>query len=258
MHSASLPGSVEKSGKVSETAKSALPPISTTQPTPPGRAKMEYYPYLQQCHLLQDLSTTELDVLVDSVSVRTLARGDVLYAEGDYSDQVFLITKGRVRLTHEAHDKKTALLDFVESLDVLGALSVYMETPQTERAEAAERTELLEIPRNVFLNLVRQNEQVARRLLRQFAHQLTLSQSRLKSTLFGSSRDRLMDMLKQIALRHGTKVPGGTLIDRKYSHQDLANMIGATRETVTITLGELQNQDLLMIDRRRITLLGDS
>ena len=251
------PTGIDGTAISSQFAKAA--PQANYRPLPVAqkRSQTEYFAHLQQCPLFQDLASADLELIAENVTSRSMARGESLYKAGDFADLVFLVAKGRVRLTHEADDRKTTLMRFVENGELFGELAVFTESPRAEAAEAAERTTLLQIPRNVFANVIRQNDLVARRLLRSFGRQLTQTESRLKSTLFGSSKDRLLDMLNQIASQHGTKVAAGILIDHKYSHQDLANMIGATRETVTITLGELQTEKRILVDRRRITLLND-
>ena len=77
---------------------------------------------------------------------------------------------------------------------------------------------------------------------------------RLKSLLFRSSRERLIHLLLELAERYGQPGHNGILIRQKISHQDMASIIGATRETVTITLGELQTEGIIDVQRRRITL----
>ena len=77
---------------------------------------------------------------------------------------------------------------------------------------------------------------------------------RLKSLLFRSNRERLVHLLLELAEKYGHPTPEGTLIGIKLSHQDLASMIGSTRETVTVLLGELQAAGDLTIKRRQIIL----
>jgi CRP-like cAMP-binding protein len=77
---------------------------------------------------------------------------------------------------------------------------------------------------------------------------------RLKSLLFRSNRERLIYLLLELAEKYGRTNPDGLLIGIKLSHQELANMIGSTRETVTVLLGELQSEGLLAIQRRQVIL----
>ena len=91
-------------------------------------------------------------------------------------------------------------------------------------------------------------------LTRLYGLRLRRIERRLKSLLFRSSRDRLVHLLLELAEKYGQQHTNGLLLNIKISHQDMASAIGATRETVTITLGELQNEGLIRTDRRKIFL----
>jgi CRP-like cAMP-binding protein len=77
---------------------------------------------------------------------------------------------------------------------------------------------------------------------------------RLKSLLYRSNRDRLADLLVELAEQYGRRTPEGILIELKLSHQELASVIGSTRETVTLLLGQLQLEGLILVGRRRIVV----
>jgi CRP/FNR family transcriptional regulator, cyclic AMP receptor protein len=74
----------------------------------------------------------------------------------------------------------------------------------------------------------------------------------LKSLLFRSNRDRLIHFLLELAEKYGQRTPEGVLLGIKLSHQDLAGVIGSTRETVTVLLGELQREGRLSVKRRQV------
>ena len=78
---------------------------------------------------------------------------------------------------------------------------------------------------------------------------------RLKNLMFRSNRDRLLGLLRELLEQYGRQIIEGILIDIRLSHQDLASLIGMTRESVTIVLGELQNERLITIGRQRIVVL---
>ena len=77
----------------------------------------------------------------------------------------------------------------------------------------------------------------------------------MKNLLFLSNRERLTHLLLELAEQYGAKVDGAVRLSIKLSHQDLASIIGSTRETVTVVLGDLQAEGLVSVGRRRITLL---
>ena len=78
---------------------------------------------------------------------------------------------------------------------------------------------------------------------------------RLKNLMFRSNRERLLGLLGELLEQYGRPIVEGILIDIRLSHQDLASLIGITRESVTLTLGELQNERIVLLGRQRIVVL---
>lgn len=240
---------------------------ASANPSPPSRYSFgnavkpnvsEIMIGLQNCRVFQGLLPHALTEIAEACSARNFARGEVVYKEADFPDSCLLISKGRVKKFHQTPEGKHSILGFVDSNQLLGFTEVVHGQNRNETAEAMEKTTAVVIPRNTVLHAMQNHPEVCRRLLEMVCSRVQNTENRIKSMLFRSSRDRLVSLLEELASRYGKQTQAGTLIDQKFSHQDLANLIGATRETVTITLGELQTEDLISVERRRITLRTQS
>lgn len=214
----------------------------------------EKYWYLKKCSVFSELSPDQIRDIEHDCFAREFSRGDVIYLPSDFGNSVLLVARGRVRVYHVTNEGKQAILGFVEPGELFGELSAFDGSQREEYAEACEKSLIVLMPREVVQRLMHQQPSVAMRLTRLFGLRLKRVERRLKSLLFRSSRDRLVHLLLELAERYGSPTPEGTLINQKISHQDMASIIGATRETVTITLGELQADGILQIEKRRITL----
>ena len=214
----------------------------------------EKYWYLKRCPVFGDLAPEQLQRLESQCFVREFQRGEVIYLPGDLGSSAMLLARGRVRIYHVTQEGKQALLGFVEPSELFGELSAYNGSVREEYAEASEKSLVVLLPREVISRMTMEHPSVSMKLTALFGLRLKRVERRLKSLLFRSSRDRLMHLLLELGERYGRATPDGLLISRKFSHQDMASIIGATRETVTITLRELQNDGFLRVDRRRITL----
>lgn len=210
--------------------------------------------YLKQCPILSELSPEELGKLESDCFSREFRRGEVVYLPSDAGNSVMLLARGRIRIYHVTQEGKQAILGFVETGELFGELSAFQQSRREEYAEATEASLVVLIPRETVLRLMREHPGVSMRLTTMFGLRLKRIERRLKSLLFRSSRERLIHLLLEMAERYGRRTRDGILISQKLSHQDMAGIIGATRETVTITLGELQNEGILSINKRRITL----
>jgi len=142
----------------------------------------------------------------------------------------------------------------VEPTELFGAVSAFNQGCRNEYAAAAEKAVVLILPRSAVLATIGRYPLLATKLTTLFAQRLQRVESRLKSLLFRSSRQRLIHLLNEFAETYGQPSSEGIVIAQKISHQDMASIIGATRETVTITLGELQSEGMLKINKRRITI----
>ena len=103
-------------------------------------------------------------------------------------------------------------------------------------------------------DLVERNPQLALGVTKLLGVRRRRIERRLKYLLFRSNRDRLIHLLLELAEDYGTQSEAGIELKVKLSHQDLASIIGSTRETVTVTLGQLQSEGLIKVGRRKLAL----
>ncbi|MEZ6063429.1 MAG: Crp/Fnr family transcriptional regulator [Planctomycetaceae bacterium] len=214
----------------------------------------EKFWYLKNCPLFRQLTPEQIRGIEAACFAREFQRGEFIYLPSDMGDSILLLARGRVRIYHVTPEGKQAILGFVEPGELFGELSVFDEHRREEYAEAADKCFVVLMPRHVMQHVMAENPDISLGMTRLFGFRLRRIERRLKSLLFRSSRDRLIHLLLELAEKYGRRQPDGLLIAMKISHQDLASVIGATRETVTITLGELQQEGMVEIQRRRVVL----
>ncbi len=172
----------------------------------------------------------------------------------DASESVFLLTSGRIKLYHNTSEGKQALLALIEPGEVFGELAVFDSDKREEFAEAMSTSTLIRIPREAIQSLMEQHAGVALGVTKLMGFRRRRIERRLKSLLFRSNRERLVHLLIELADKYGQRNAKGVLLGIKLSHQELASIIGSTRETVTVVLGELQAEGSILIQRRQILL----
>lgn len=214
----------------------------------------EKYWFLKKCNLFGHLSDRDLQELERTCFIREFGRGEMVYLPSDHSDSVMLLAKGRIRIFHLTPDGKQAILGFVEPGEVFGELSCFQQSAREEYSETTSKSQVVLMPHETIQHLMARSPEVSMKMTRLFGIRLKKIQRRLKSLLFRTSREKVGHLLLELAEQYGRPVPEGLLITQKLSHQDMASIIGATRETVTITLGELQDEGIVSIERRLITL----
>lgn len=209
---------------------------------------------LQCCTLFERLSPLELSRLESRSRIRTFPRKSPIYSPADDASSVLLLTKGRAKLCSLNSDGKQAILAFIEPGELFGELAVLGLRSREERAEAVETSTVVAIPGEEIEALMERHPSVSLAITKLIGLRRRRIERRLRHLLFHSTRERLLHLLLELAEQYGVATPGGIALKVKMSHQDLADVIGASRESVTLRLGELQAEGWLSVVKRKITL----
>jgi len=215
----------------------------------------ERFWYLKRCDLFEHLSADEVRRVESRCRARRFTRNHPIYLPADEADGVLLLTTGRVKICNLTDQGKQAILAFVEPGELFGELAIIEPGQQREEyAETVEPSTLLMIPADEIQRLVEEHPQVSLRVTKLIGLRRRRIERRLKYLLFNSNRDRLVHLLLELAGQYGRPADRGVDLGIKLSHQDLANLIGSTRETVSVLLGRLASQGYLTRGRRQIML----
>ena len=210
--------------------------------------------YLKSCELFQQLSPDQLTALESRCRVRSFPRRTPIYLPADHADGVLLLASGRVKIGSFTEEGKQTILAFVEPGEVFGELSLLGTQEREEYAEAVEKSTVVLISNDVMQQLLIENPGVSLGITKLYGLRRRRVERRLKYLLFHSNRERLVHLLLELAEQYGRQSAVGVELGIKLSHQDLASIIGSTRETVTVVLGELQAEGRLELGRRKIVL----
>jgi CRP/FNR family transcriptional regulator, cyclic AMP receptor protein len=231
-----------------------------TRPAPgnggrPGSSMSETIWFLKRCPLFERLSPAESQRLEACARARLFAKREMIYFPEDSGQTVLLLARGRVKIKTVTPDGRETIFAFIEAGEVFGELALVDAEPRQEFAEAVEDSLVLALPREDILWLMGQRPDVALHITKLLGFRRRRIENRLRNTLFRSTRERIVGLLLELLQTHGGRTPnGGWEIRLKLSHQDLANLIGATRESVTLALGRLQRDRLIAVQRRLISV----
>jgi CRP-like cAMP-binding protein len=210
--------------------------------------------YLQNCRLCEQLSASELARLEARARLRKFPKNSSIYLPRDQADCVYVVAEGRVRLTSITREGKQAILAMFGPGDLFGELAIAGATEREDYAEAAENSTIVSIPRDALEPILAANPAMSLAVTKLIGWRRRRLERRLRNLLFCSNRERLVALLWDLLEQYRRRVDDGWLIDIKLSHQELANLIGVTRESVTLALGELQTEGMISIGRQRIVI----
>lgn len=213
--------------------------------------------FLRQVSLFDCLGASELEALAELTFSRSFDKGQFIILAEEPGDSLFIIREGQVKVSLIHEDGKEFILSLLGSGEVFGELSLLDDRPRSANVTAMVKTELLMLRRTDFLNLVEQVPQIAVSLLEELASRLRRTDDQVEGLALLDVHHRVAKTLLRLAVDGGQKCPEGILIRRRPTHQELANMSGTTRETVTRALKQLQDEGYIRISGRQITILED-
>ncbi len=187
-----------------------------------------------------------------STSVR---RGEVLFREGEPGDRFWVIAAGKVKLGHAAPDGRESLLAVLGPGEIVGELSVYDPGPRTATATVLAPSTFLELEHTKFLELLQQHPGLSRQLLRSLAQRLRKTNAALADLVFSDVPGRVAKALLDLAARFGRPVGAGIRVPHDLTQEELAQLVGASRETVNKSLAEFSTRGWIQLDGRAVVLL---
>lgn len=210
--------------------------------------------YLKSCELFERLTPSQCERLESRARSRKFDRNSLIYVPTDAGESVLLLTSGRVKIYHLTGEGKQALLAIIDPGEMFGELAMLDAGQRDEFAETMEASTVVLIPSEAIQQLMEDSPQLSLGVTRMMGLRRRRVERRLKSLLFRSNRERLIHLLLELVEKYGQSTAEGIRIGIKLSHQDLASIIGSTRETVTVVLGELQTEGSVIVQRRQIIL----
>ncbi len=172
-------------------------------------------------------------------------KGETIYFPGDPSDTVYTLHKGRVRLDYLDESGKRLTFAIVGPGQVFGETALAGEERRRWIAEAMEDTTLCIVHKNDLMRFAQANPQFALTITKLIGARMVEVENKLENLLFRGVRARLANTLLALADEYGTEIDEGVHIRLGLTHQELAHLIGSTRETTSATLGDLEDEGII-------------
>jgi CRP-like cAMP-binding protein len=210
---------------------------------------------LARCEVFAKLRPERFGDLAAACELVRFARRDRLAAQAGEAESLYVVASGRVRIARPMRDGRALTVAYREPGDLLGETALAPEAGYASIAIAVEPVEAIKIALRSFRELLAQSPELFDALLALMVARRIDAERRVQSLLSGSVESRVAQFLLDAADRSGVPDERGLLVGARYTHQEIADYVGSTRETVTLTLGEMRRKELLAFDHRRIVLL---
>jgi CRP-like cAMP-binding protein len=212
---------------------------------------------LSRISILSPLEPREIDDLLKITITKRLRAGEILFRKGAEGSQAYAVMSGRLKVTASGEDGKEIVLRILDPGEVVGDIALLDSGPRSATVSAIEAAELLVLQRRDFLPFLERRPKVAVKLLARLGGWLRSLSEQLEDTLFLSIRARLAKKILALAASYGEPVAGGTRVTMRLSQSELANMVGATRESVNKELRRFSKHGAIRVENRYITVLDE-
>lgn len=214
--------------------------------------------YLKHIRLFDGISPSEMQEMEKITRMEEVKKRQPLYLPGDPSSSVYFLKRGRVKIANTAPSGKEVTFDILEAGDIFGELDVLEDAPRSTSAETLDDALICVIPRKDFDQYLAMHPSVMYKLTKLIGLRLKKIQSRVEDLVFREVPARLAHLLSELGKTEGVAEKQGIRLNVKLTHQEMANLIGCSRETVSTIMGQFRDDGLIQTDGRTITILKPS
>ncbi|HPU30337.1 MAG TPA: Crp/Fnr family transcriptional regulator [Syntrophorhabdaceae bacterium] len=215
---------------------------------------IRYIETIKNVSLFNILSDDELKLVAKIATIRHIPKGYTVFQEGERGDALYIIVKGKVKVSLYDDEGREYILDFIGKDGFFGELSLLDDLPRSANIITTEECEFLVLKRDNFLKLLMENPEITINILKVMAKRLRAADERIKGLAFFSVEGRVLKYLIDIGERTGIKIKNHIIIENGPTQIEIASSCGCSRETVSRMIKNLSKKGILTVRKRHYTL----
>jgi CRP/FNR family transcriptional regulator, cyclic AMP receptor protein len=218
---------------------------------------MDEQELLRSVPIFSELTEADFSSLAKVANRRRYPKDSVVFFENEQGDFFFMILEGRIKVTILGDDGREVILSLLGSGDFFGEMALLDNEPRSATAIAVEDSELLSLHRNDFQSVLTDNRSITVGLIKVLTARLRRANHQISTLALLDVYGRVARVIVDMAREEGRRLKDGRIAFRRATHQEIANRIGTTRETVTRMLKDLERQGMIHIEGREIIVQPD-
>ena len=201
---------------------------------------------------LDDASASTLRASMKEVKIN---KGQTLFKEGDSGDRLFVVVEGKLKLGTSSGDGRENLLSILGPGDMFGELSLFDPGPRTATATAVTDSKLLSLANDQVIGWVTAHPEVSLQLLGRLAQRLRRTNEVLADLVFADVPGRVAKAIMDLGEKFGVKKDDGLYVNHDLTQEELAQLVGASRETVNKALADFTTRGWVRLEPRAVVVL---
>lgn len=205
--------------------------------------------------ILNALSAAEMEQLAAMAHYRRAPKFQFIFMPDEPADHIYFLLRGRLKTGTFSADGREVIKEILQPETIFGDLALAGEVIRSEFAQALhDEAEYLAIKISDFQQLMQQNQRLIFSCLHHLSLRLQRVEDRLAKLVLKDARERIIEFLVETAGREGRRVGYETLVKHHLTQQDIANLTGTSRQTVTSVLNDLRKSNLIYFNRNSILI----
>src|SRR3954468_20365952 len=223
------------------------------RPQPEGAAGVDEV--LAKAGLFQGVAPEAAEALASSLTYADYTRAETVFVEGEQGDSLYIVLTGKVKVGRKAADGRENMLSVMGPSDMFGELSLFDPGPRTATATVVTDARVASLRHDSLRPWITDRPEIAEQLLRVLARRLRRTNDALADLIFTDVPGRVAKNLLQMAGRFGTRDGGVLRVTHDLTQEELAQLVGASRETVNKALADFASRAWLRLDGKSVIIL---
>ena len=212
---------------------------------------------LARSGIFQGVDPEAAEALAREIETIEVRKGEVVFNEGEPGDSLYIVLAGKIKLSRRAPDGRENVLAVMGPSDQFGELSVFDPGPRTATATAVTDVKMARMPQTVLRPWVEARPEVGERLLRVLARRLRRTNDSVADLIFTDVPGRVAKALLQMADRFGSREHDGLRVKHDLTQEELAQLVGASRETVNKALADFVHRGWIQLQGKSVVVLDE-
>ncbi len=212
---------------------------------------------LKDMAVFSRLDRDEIKMICENSHVKKYERGEIIFFEEDSSKNLYMLVNGQVKLSMLSPEGKEKVLTILQEGDLFGEISLFDHNPHPVTAEVQKKARLLTLSYDRLEEMIIARPQLALKIIESLSKKTRLLTSQVRDLVFHDALERMASLLLRFGENFGRESESRTKIDLILTHQEIANLLGVSRVTVTKTINQLIDRELITIEDRKIILLDE-
>jgi CRP-like cAMP-binding protein len=210
---------------------------------------------LSRAGIFQGVDPSAVQDLKTALEPVSFPRAHVIFAEGELGDRLYIVLSGKVKIGRRAPDGRENLLAVFGPSDMFGELSIFDPGPRTSTATTVTEVQAVTMDRTALREWIAKRPEIAEQLLRVIARRLRRTNNMLADLIFTDVPGRVAKALLQLAHDFGTQEGGMLRVTHDLTQEEIAQLVGASRETVNKALADFAHRGWLRLEGKSVLIL---